>query len=645
MADEQETGVLSAASLDALVSRAAPRLLAETLRRLPPIAVTSGGDILSLPFERTEMGHYEARAGNLHVTLHCDYLPDYRALRWTTTLSNTGDTPLTNLGVLPLLLRLDADPALYSPRVRHLGGSYHYDGVYPPRAFRESEEVFITHDHCKPARIESGAYGSAFQDVPLLQFAVGRQGILAGFTVGFEWSGRWFLEAAWERNSFEGEARPDLLVRGNVGMETFRLEPGESVTLPRIHLVFAQTQDWDGLSNAFRRYVTESLAPSLQGDPPLPPVSYDHWFGIHQNFDVKDMMRQAERAAEIGCEYFCLDAAWYQCKHWTDGPGNWFTPDPMKFPNGVEELSAHVRSLGMTFGLWHMLENAVEGTEFRTRRPDLFLYEGKPSGLRLDLPEGRAFVLERLRYWCENWKVRWMRWESLAPDWTYQHDPTGKLALAYVRGYYEIIDTLRSEVPDLYIEGCQGGGMRFDLGMVARTHGTWLSDHTAHPDVCRFCQTGALRFWPPQYLNSAVRVHRNTGDKESFAHNFLSRMVGTMSFNGDIAQWSEAAAKLAKQHVQVYKQIRFLLAQPVFFPLPQPRSPRDWDAVLYGDGSGAGQLLYAFRMEGPERLSIPMPQGQGEWKRLLGSETAQIEAGNGGVRLSLESNSSALWMR
>lgn len=36
----------------------------------------------------------------------------------------------------------------------------------------------------------------------------------------------------------------------------------------------------------------------------------------------------------------------------------------------------------------------------------------------------------------------------------------------------------------------------------------------------------------------------------------------------------------------------------IYFPLDQPHSTRDWDVVVFGDGTCQGQLLYAFRMDG-----------------------------------------------
>ena len=621
-----------------LISTFAPSNLGNLLVKRVPVAIAINGRSAELQLTPVDDRRLEGRTSDgLSITIDYQFLPEVKVLRWVTSIRNSSSHRVENIEITPLEIPMEVIPDRDHPRVRHLTGSYHYDAAYPPRAFRLQEERMMTHDHAKPIRISSGS-ASAYDNSPELQFAVGPYGTLQGFYVAFEWSSRWFLEATWSRNSFTGEPRPEFLVRGNVGLGKMALAPGEQITLPRVHLGFWEGADWGAADKSMRAYVRDVLAAKLNGKSPLPPVSYDHWFGIHQFFDVADLKRQADKAAQLGVEYFCLDAAWYPVKdNFADGLGNWY-PDPKKFPNGIEELSEHVRKLGMGFGLWHMLELATPGTKAPREHPAIF-YKG--AHLRLDLKEGQDFALNTLRKWINDWKITWFRWEFSDPDpWIYEIDPSGKASLSYINGLYRVIDTIRAEHPDLYIEGCQGGGTRMDWGFAVRTHGTWLNDHTNNPEVVRFFQTGASRFWPAHFLNMAIRVHRNSGDSEVYPHNLLSRMVGTMSFNGDIAQWSSEATRQAAQYVATYKTFRNLLDQSVEFPLDQPRSDREWDAVLVGE-PGQKRLLFAFRMEGPDSVAFKLPAGK--WTRILGSDKATLSPSAAGAQVSLDRNSSALW--
>jgi hypothetical protein len=151
--------------------------------------------------------------------------------------------------------------------------------------------------------------------------------------------------------------------------------------------------------------------------------------------------------------------------------------------------------------------------------------------------------------------------------------------------------------------------------------------------------------WPARFLNMAVETYRNTGDSMSNGHNILSRMACVLSFNGDIAQWSPEATERVKRYVDIYKETREYKEQPVFFPFPQPRNDSEWDAVVFGDGKGEAQLLFVFRMNGPDEQFIKIPDAPGKWKLLIDNGNAKLKKEKDGYRVSLNRNSSAFWIR
>ena len=57
-----------------------------------------------------------------------------------------------------------------------------------------------------------------------------------------------------------------------------------------------------------------------------------------------------------------------------------------------------------------------------------------------------------------------------------RNEQSGRRLHDHVAGYYAWLDAIRAAHPDLLVENCASGGLRFDLGIMAHAHTTWLSD-------------------------------------------------------------------------------------------------------------------------------------------------------------------------
>lgn len=605
----------------------APSNLAKAINAGLPVQVKIGEETLS--FQDKGDGVLENTKGRLVTRIKYRRDASYSALSYQLEFINGGDQPISGIRVDPFAVRISVGPPNSVPRIRYLSGSQHYDATYPSRAFEVVDRAIMTPDHAKP--IEIG--GELSQEyVQMMQFAVQTGEKLSGFMVSFEWSAGWSITAGYPKPVYQ-EAPPkqsEFEIRVKLKLGELVVPAGAIVELPRVHLVFFEGKDWTPLENNGRRYIADRIAYRQPTNAQMNKVTYDHWFGIQGNFDIEDMLRQARRAKELGCEYFCLDAGWYgKGAFGSSGKGVWDEPDPTKFPQGVadlQRLSALCIDSGMGFGLWSLLlvKNQAGKVE-----------EGPEAAFDLTKPEGVKSALDVLRRWIKTYNMTWFRFEM-----------AGQGELEYQRGYQEILASITREFPELHIECCLGGGTRFDLANMRYSTTTWLSDHTGSPEVCRVTQTGALRFWPSYMLNLAVRVHRNTGDSEATAYNVISRMPGTLSFNGDIAQWSAEATRRVCQLVDKYKTIRHLQSQPVFFPLPQVRKIEDWDVVCFGDGTGEAQLMYVFRVGGSPTCFVQVPDAPGEWSLVMCSDSdVSIKTSGNGFNLSQPERSAAVWIR
>lgn len=511
---------------------------------------------------------------------------EFGAVYYRVSLKNEGDSESPSIiGIQPIFLQwLEPEQPIL---IRTIGGGL-TSGFYPSPAYQERIARLLSFSS-EPLTIESGPDGrSSNKDLPFLALSMGNAGIVCSL----EWSGLWYMSVHY----------PFVSLAGGIPVQGLTLNAGETLDLPAGHLVFFKG-DLDDEGNAIRRYLYECHCPKLSGRPPLPPVSYDHWFYIACDFDEELLRREADICAELGIEYFVLDAGWYagcgKGGEFSRGVGNWLRVDPAKFPQGIEPLAEYVRSKGMNFGMWFEVERAHRESDIVKEHPNWFLNIGEEF-LHLNLAEEEAQegIIQIISYWVEKLGLRWIRWDyniGPKPFWE-SADKTGKIQFKYVEGLYRVLDKLMEKYPNLLIECCASGGRRIDLGTLKRAHTIWFSDHTDDPNICRFMQSGANRFLPGNLLNSAVPTPLGGGDAGRGIVDFLSRMTGAFSVDGDITSWSPKQIQDVKRLIEIYKGFRHLLVQD-FYPLtPHPRLPDEGEAFLFVSRDKREAILLAFRM-------------------------------------------------
>ena len=77
----------------------------------------------------------------------------------------------------------------------------------------------------------------------------------------------------------------------------------------------------------------------------------------------------------------------------------------------------------------------------------------------------------------------------------------GRVLHDYVLGLYDFLERLVQRYPNLLIEGCSGGGGRFDAGMMYYTPQIWCSDNTDAIDRLRI-QYGTSFGYPVSVVGS-----------------------------------------------------------------------------------------------------------------------------------------------
>ncbi|MCC7358538.1 MAG: alpha-galactosidase [Anaerolineales bacterium] len=618
---------MRAAPTTAPAAQTLPELLAglglpghAALRPGPGFRLELGGRPAELERDPADPACYHLLGAGLTAQVVRQVFAELGVVTQQITLTNTGPAaspPLTALHVVWLPLDVQAAAAPYALSV---GGGL-TDGFYPPRAYRLDRVSFGQARDWEPPdpsftrwwigkriyRLANDENGwSANPYLPLLLAGWQSAGGPVGLWAGLEWSARWEL-------SF-GTPQPDwrFTLWGGPRVKGAVLDPGESLSLPPVHVGVYGAAEQGG--NAVRRYLSAAIAPDVEGERPHPVVAYHHWFGIEETLTDALLRQQADRAAELGVEYFEVDAGWYggSSRNFADGVGNWERVDTAKFPAGLEPFADYVRSKGLRFGLWFEPERARRGSDWLAQHPDWYWDVGNPVNFMLDLTrrDVQDGLIAMLSGWIARLDIRWLRWDNnhpLGPSWD-KVDPTGKVQFAYVAGLYRVRRELLERFPNLLIDNCAGGGNRIDFGVLRYAATMVISDHAEDPHICRLMQTGGARVLPANLMNSSFYVAADDPDQAIGPLELVSRMAGCLSLSGHIASWPAEKAALVKRYLAGYRSFRHLLMHDFYALTPYPRSEADWDVVQFVAPHTGEAVVLAYRVRG-EVSGLVLPLG------------------------------------
>lgn len=361
--------------------------------------------------------------------------------------------------------------------------------------------------------------------------------------------------------------------------------PGASLfTTPEALIVWAP--DADTLTLAFHAYARARLAQPYPNPARTRRVHFNTWEACAFDFDEARLMRLAEDAAAIGAERFVLDDGWFKGRS-SDraGLGDW-TPDPLRFPNGLGPLIAHVKALGMDFGLWVEPEMVSPDSDLYRAHPDWCLHEpglSRPTErnqLVLDLtrPEVTAHIRDCIARLLRENDIAYLKWDHnrrlfpAAPN------------LSQISQLHDIWAALRREFPATMIESCSSGGGRIDLAMLGPIERFWPSDNNDAIERVRIMREWS-RFLPLEVLGNHVGPSPNpiTGRRVTMDFRAKVAVFGHMGVEADPARMADKERPTLAAHIALYKEWRGVLHAGRLHHLAHPDPGVVGMMVTHGD--------------------------------------------------------------
>lgn len=387
--------------------------------------------------------------------------------------------------------------------------------------------------------------------------------------------------------SFQGEAEKDQFnqTRAVIGMKSsvfsYPLKNGEEFVIPETILTYS-AEGLSRLSMNYHKCFRRHLCRGKYRDIPR-PILVNSWEAAYFDFTGETILRLADEAAELGIEMVVLDDGWFGSRNDDNSAlGDWKVNEE-KLGCSLGELAEKINKKGLKFGLWIEPEMVSEDSELYRRHPDwAFSIPGrKPVRARNQLvldfsrKEIRDHVYAQICNVLDHANVEYIKWDmnrSIFDVYSADADDQGKVSYDYVLGVYEFLEKLRERYPDMLIEGCSGGGGRYDAGMLYYTPQIWCSDNTDAIDRTEI-QYGTSFFYPVSTVGAHVSASPNhqTGRHVSLNTRKVVAMAGTFGYELDLGALSAEEKEEVRRQVLEYRTYVSLIMNGDYYRLTNPQ--------------------------------------------------------------------------
>ncbi len=339
--------------------------------------------------------------------------------------------------------------------------------------------------------------------------------------------------------------------------------------------------------NAFKRADCTVKYPS--GGMPLVFNDYMNCVWLDQR--PATLFPLIDRAAQAGCEIFCIDGGWCENEH-GEGLGDWMPAKAVYRECALEEVAGKIRAKGMIPGIWLELETCTPtaaGAEIcgeavlkryhnRIGREKWFYNFCRDEVREYLLGKVDALYRMGFRYIKNDYN------HSLGIGCTnnYAGDSAAEGMIRSHDAFLNFIEELYRRYPDLRLENCGSGGLRSENKTLRHFLLQSISDQERYENNPSILM-GSIAALPPEKAGIWVypypaaygddkdflpdrKYMEHMADGKQTAFNLVCGLMGTMYLSGRIDLCDEHNLSLVRQGAVLYKKNRkeIMHSSPVY---------------------------------------------------------------------------------
>ena len=385
---------------------------------------------------------------------------------------------------------------------------------------------------------------------------------------------------------FQGEVLKDQLnqTRMMLGLqeEAFRypLETGEMFQAPEVILSYS-SEGMNRLSQNLHHCIRQHICRGKYKEE-IRPILINSWEAAYFDFTGDTIYELAKAAKEVNIDMLVMDDGWFGKRDDDNsGLGDWFVNEK-KLGGTLGNLIKRINDLGVKFGIWIEPEMVSEDSDLYRKHPDWALTVPGRNPVRsrnqlvLDFSRKEVVdeIYDQICKVLDQGNIEYVKWDmnrSMAEVYSMTAEEQGSVQYDYMLGLYDFLERIISRYPDLLIEGCSGGGGRFDAGMLYYTPQIWCSDNTDAVDRVRI-QYGTSFGYPVSAVGSHVSAVPNhqTGRKTSLHTRGVCAMAGTFGYELDPAKMTDEERREIRKQIVEYKKYAQLVQNGLYYRLSNP---------------------------------------------------------------------------
>ena len=293
-------------------------------------------------------------------------------------------------------------------------------------------------------------------------------------------------------------------------------------------------------------------------------------------------------AAELGCEYYCMDCGWYDKGPWWDRVGEW-KESPERFPNGIRSVADYARSKGMKMGLWLEIEVMGIACELAGKLPDDWFVcthgkrriDNKRYLLDFRNPAVREYCMNVVDRLIEEYGVAFFKMDynvTTGAGSDLSADSVGDAMLNHYRAFYDWIREIYEKHPDLVVEACSSGAQRMDYGILSLHSLQSTSDQTDCISNSYIAANVASALTPEQ---AGMWVYPYEDEREHVIYNMVNGLLLRPYVSGLVWNMKKENLQLMQEGIALYKEIRKEL--PGMLPFwPKGLHTAHCETLVYG---------------------------------------------------------------